>query len=97
MARKVEAGCVVKSTDFGLDVTSEQWEDAVFREAEYYTVVSGRSPFNRVKRIYKTWSAAKLAAEPDITMMVYAVTAEGRSVMLPRSKWDHYDQIRSED
>ncbi len=78
-------------TEFGSDVT--QWEDAVFMAASYFTVVSGRNPWARRRDVYRSWIEAKLAAGNDPTKMIYAVTEAHNSVMLPRSLWNHYDQL----
>jgi hypothetical protein len=73
--------------------TQEEWEDAIVKSASYFTVVSGHTPSTRVKQYCLSWWEAKTAAGNDITKMVYAVTQEGHATMLPRSRWDHYDQL----
>lgn len=72
-------------------VDREEWEFTVFRNADYFTVITGRSPFDRTRKEFKDFAKAVTEAKngPRATM-VYAVTANGRSVMIPQNLWDNY-------
>ena len=68
------------------------WELAVFNSAKLFTVIEGRSPFNRTRSEFKTWPEARAFAEGRPQAMVYAVAGTGRQVMLVRSRWGEYQQ-----
>lgn len=68
----------------------EDWEDAVFNAAGYFTVFRrmGRGETTTVE--YATFCEAAVEAWHDPSALVYAVTPKGRSVCLIRSRWQHY-------
>lgn len=78
-------------------VDADKWSDAVFGNADHFTVVVGRSPFNRTRQEFKSYpEAMERAHNYEITdpnggrPMIYAVAASGRSTMLVPQKWNWY-------
>jgi hypothetical protein len=81
--------------------TREEWEESIFRHAEYFTVVRKLprevkyTPVKYDRREYKDFLIAAGDAVDDPTAMVYAV-AEGHQFCIPRSEWDKYSKIWEE-
>jgi len=74
------------------NVKREEWEDAVFSNAAYFTVFRrhGRFAINRENKPFATFPEAMNDALEDVQALVYAVTATERSVCLVRDKWARY-------
>jgi hypothetical protein len=87
--------------------TREQWEEAVFRHAAYFTVVRRLprkvkiAPVEFDRHEYKTFPEALSDAGDDPQALVYAVFVEegvpgGRHFCIPRGEWEKYVQIWEE-
>ena len=87
-------------------VEPEVWDDAVFTNASHYTVVIGRSPFDRTVTEFKTFEGALACAKVHNLAvakmgnlpraMIYAVTESGRHTMLVPKRWEHYEKLAQE-
>lgn len=81
--------------------TRADWEEAIFRHAEYFTVVR-KLPrtvkYESVKydrRVLQTFPEAVANAKGDPTAMVYAVS-DGHSFCIPPKEWEKYGLIWEE-
>lgn len=85
-----------------LSGTREQWEEAIFRHAAYFTVVRRlprKAKFAAVefdRHEYKAFPEARLDAQDDPQALVYAVSAEGRHFCIPRGEWTKYTELWNE-
>lgn len=73
--------------------TVEQYEDAVFLAAIEFTCFRKPARFVRETKRFAGFPQAIAEAGDDVTACVYAVTAQGRSVMLPRQLWPYYSRV----
>ena len=73
--------------------TMEQWETDVFRSASYFTSFL---PRGRIRKEFNNFPAAAVDVFHEPRGCVYAVTANGRSCMLPRALWKHYLELWQE-
>jgi hypothetical protein len=75
----------------------EAYEDAIMREAlegGSFTVYRYQGGVNqKLVLTFDTFSAAALDAYSDPTAVVYAVNAQGRSALMPRKRWGHFNHI----
>lgn len=71
----------------------EQWEREVIKIADHFTVIRnpGRSTAYRAE--YKALPNAVTDARSEERSMLYAVTAQGRSVLIPAKDWDEHVTI----
>lgn len=68
----------------------ELWENRVFEAAchdGYFTVYYPDRPLRDRKEEFKDFPTAAMAAFNHQRAMVYAVSRQGRSTMLPRPRW----------
>lgn len=65
----------------------DQWEQTVINNAAYFTTARhvGRGQYDR--RRFTTMAEAAEDAGDDPCVMLYACTATGRTVLVPRDKW----------
>jgi hypothetical protein len=81
--------------------TRTDWEEAIFRHAEYFTAVRRLprrfkgAPVEFDRREFKSFPAACKDAGDDPQVMVYAVS-EGHSFCIPRNEWERYALIWEE-
>lgn len=76
--------------------TVDQWEDSVFRNAEHFRVhrlygQGGRDSCQVATFQEAVTAGAEARAEiPGARILIYAVTAAGRSSLVPESRWAGY-------
>lgn len=82
--------------------TQRDWEEAVFRNANHFTVfrlhrrtTAGTLP-ERESTVYQTFPEALNVAKTDPRLLVYAVTLTGDSFCIPPGEWDKYLAIWDE-
>lgn len=86
-----------------LSGTREQWEEAIFRHAAYFTTVrrlSRRVKFGPVewdRREFKSFPEALQDAGDDPQVLVYAVSEEERFFCVPKKEYAKYLKIWEED
>lgn len=80
-----------KAHDF--DTDRDSWERVVFDEAAYFTVyrrygrgVNQKLKFNGEHAFLKAVENA-VTGDNSVNPMIYAVTAHGRFVMIPKPQW----------
>ena len=70
------------------------WEEAVFRDATYFTVCRSVRPAGEMPRTlrleFPTFPDAVTEANGDPKAMVYAVTAQDHFFCVPPKEWDKY-------
>lgn len=71
------------------------WEAAVFDNAAYYDVIGMRSP-PRTHDEFLNFASAVEFARKQTHVCIYAITANGRSVLLDPQKWDEWIQREKE-
>ena len=78
--------------------TKEDWERRIFLNASHYVVivypgVDHGSRFNedRLRIEYKDFNRALRRARHFSRSLIYGVTANGRSDLLARSRWEEYE------
>lgn len=67
----------------------DEWEYAVFQNAVMFSVVAFRDN-GRYRGDFDNLPEAIAAAAPHDRILVYAITKDGRSVLLQRDSWDAY-------
>ena len=74
------------------------WEAAVFDGAAYFSVVRFRSPLGRVTDDFGRAADAIAFARSSLSQgpCVYAISDQGRSVLLDPEKWDEWLQRATE-
>jgi hypothetical protein len=77
----------VRTPNESLTGTLEEWEEAVFRNADLFAVI--RYP-SKQRTEHRTFAEAVAAAGDDQRALIYAVTAEGRYCCVPRHLWEQY-------
>jgi hypothetical protein len=70
-----------------VEMTVEEWDLHCFQRAVYFTVCS---MVRREKSVHRTFAEARALASESERTLVYAVTADDRSVLLTRARWDEY-------
>jgi hypothetical protein len=74
--------------------TLEEWEDRVIAAASYFRLhrYYGRGGLDRMQAatflVAKTAAKHALEGMPGCRVLIYAVTDSGRSVLIPKEKWD---------
>jgi hypothetical protein len=83
----------IAGTDADFSVKEEVWEEAVFRNFEYFTVWR---PGGAPKEFYRDFAEACLAAYRDRRALVYAIAKSGRQFCVVRTRWAHFLTIWKE-
>jgi hypothetical protein len=73
--------------------TYDEWEEVVFKNASHFTVYRFLGSHKRDKATHYSLIEAINDAGDDVRALVYAVTASGQAVCLPRSKWPHFAKL----
>lgn len=76
--------------------TQGDWEEAIFRSADHFSVFrrvpgTGGETF-KCKTFPEAVSAAKAQAS-DTPVIIYAITLSGRSCVIPKTDWQNYLRI----
>lgn len=70
------------------------WEEAVFRDAVYFTVCRSFRPAGEMPRVhrleFKTFPEAVSEAKDDPKAMIYAVTTRNDFFCVPPKEWEKY-------
>ena len=67
----------------------EDWEDAIFRNADHFTVFRTRTD----KQYFNDFAEACINAYHHPRALVYAVARSGRAFCVVRKRWAHYLEI----
>lgn len=76
--------------------TQKDWEEAIFRNANHFTVFrlhrrsTTRPVRERESTVFAKFSKAIAEAGPDPQALVYAVTINGDNFCVPRTEWARY-------
>jgi hypothetical protein len=89
-----EAGVSLKGSPNDFTQDRNQWEASVLANATHYTatIFRGRGKYETTEHPTLAEAVAKAATLSDSQGrhgLVYAVTANGRSVQVPKEKWSH--------
>lgn len=87
-----------------LHTDQDRWHEAIFRHAAYFTVVKKDRPpgtpnlksVRYWRKEFNNFLEALAEAHGKTQVLVYAITAEGRSFCVGPKEWDKYRKIWEE-
>lgn len=74
-------------------ISVEEWEESIFRKADHFTVFCRVEGQRYICLFSDVLDAMHLASNAP-NMLVYAVTANGDSTCLIRSRWPRFIELR---